>query len=450
MIHAGAGSLRLLVGVALVLAISACTGPRPRRNTPVAPGPALVVAPAPIERIEPLPAQQQRGSLQPSPVWQRLRTRFALDGCAYSDAVLREARRYTRSSQHFSASWQAAMPSLLLVLQEIERHDLPGEFALLPYVESNYRSLPARGKGPAGIWQLMGRTAVDHGLKVGRDYDQRLDLLASTEVALTLLERYDREFSDWRLASMAFNAGEYRLKRALRGATTTLLDAQRLAQLDLSSTTHQHLIRLLALSCIVAEPERFGVALPQASAEDLLVQVTPAAAIDLRLAASLAGVDLESMLRFNMAWAGQSSPHGPANRLLLPAVAADRLQLALTDFPVSLLGAWHVRRIDIAGTPAELAARLDITAEVLAQANRLDVDAPLTSGRLLLLPGADADADVAIAGEPQVHAIKAGDTLSAIARRYQVRLAELLRWNGMTANSILRPGRSLRIRAPAH
>ncbi|MFZ1222273.1 MAG: transglycosylase SLT domain-containing protein, partial [Dokdonella sp.] len=389
MIHAGAGSLRLLVGVALVLAISACTGPRPRRNTPVAPGPALVVAPAPIERIEPLPAQQQRGSLQPSPVWQRLRTRFALDGCAYSDAVLREARRYTRSSQHFSASWQAAMPSLLLVLQEIERHDLPGEFALLPYVESNYRSLPARGKGPAGIWQLMGRTAVDHGLKVGRDYDQRLDLLASTEVALTLLERYDREFSDWRLASMAFNAGEYRLKRALRGATTTLLDAQRLAQLDLSSTTHQHLIRLLALSCIVAEPERFGVALPQASAEDLLVQVTPAAAIDLRLAASLAGVDLESMLRFNMAWAGQSSPHGPANRLLLPAVAADRLQLALTDFPVSLLGAWHVRRIDIAGTPAELAARLDITAEVLAQANRLDVDAPLTSGRLLLLPGAD-------------------------------------------------------------
>ena len=180
------------------------------------------------------------------------------------------------------------------------------------------------------------------------------------------------------------------------------------------------------------------------------MQVTPAAAIDLRLAASLAGVDMEEVLRFNMAWSGQSSPHGPASRVLLPAAAADRLQLALADFPVSLLGTWHARRIDIAGTPAEFAARLGITATVLAQANRLDVDAPLTSGRLLLLPGADADADVAIAGEPQVHAIKAGDTLSAIARRYQVRLAELLRWNGMTANSILRPGRSLRIRAPAH
>ncbi|OJY97632.1 MAG: hypothetical protein BGP25_01185 [Lysobacterales bacterium 63-13] len=448
MIHAGAGSMRFLVGIALVLAISACTGPHPRSKPPVATEPAVVVAPAPIERIEPLPAQEQPGPLQPGSVWQRLRTRFALGGCAYSDAVLREARRYTRSSQHFSATWQAAMPSLLLVLQEIERHDLPGEFALLPYVESNYRSLPARGKGPAGIWQLMGRTAVDHGLKVGRDLDQRLDLLTSTEVALALIERYDREFSDWRLASMAFNAGEYRLKRALGSASTTLLDAQRLAQLNLSSTTHQHLIRLLALSCIVAEPERFGVDLPQAGADDLLVQVTPAAAIDLRLAASLAGVDMEEVLRFNMAWSGQSSPRGPASRLLLPATAADRLQLALTDFPVSLLGAWHARRIDVAGTPAEFAARLGITAKVLAQANRLDVDAPLASGRLLLLPGTDPD--VADAGDPQVHAIKPGDTLSAIARRYQVRLAELLRWNGMTAHSVLRPGRNLRIRAPAH
>lgn len=448
MIHAGVGSLRFLVGAALVLAISACTGPRPRSKPPIATESAQVVARPPIERIEPLPAQEQPGPLQPSSVWQRLRARFAMGGCAYSDAVVREARRYTRSSQHFSASWQAAMPSLLLVLQEIEHHDLPAEFALLPYVESNYRSLPARGKGPAGIWQLMSRTAVDHGLKVGRDYDQRLDLLASTEVALALIERYDREFSDWRLASMAFNAGEYRLKRTLGSASTAVLDAQRLAQLNLSSITHQHLVRLLALSCIVAEPERFGVALPQAGAEDLLVQVTPAAAIDLRLAASLAGVDMEEMLRFNMAWSGQSSPHGPASRLLLPAVAADRLQRALAEFPVSLLGAWHARRIDIAGTPAEFAARLGITAEVLARANRLDVDAPLASGRLLLLPGADPH--IAVAGDPQVHAIKPGDTLSAIARRYQVRLAELLRWNGMTAHSVLRPGRNLRIRAPEH
>ncbi|MFZ1723139.1 MAG: hypothetical protein WAT76_05875, partial [Dokdonella sp.] len=83
MINARAGSMRFLVGVALVLAISACTGPHSRSRSPVATEPSLVVAPAPIERIEPLPAQVQPGPLQPSPVWQRLRTRFALGGCGY-------------------------------------------------------------------------------------------------------------------------------------------------------------------------------------------------------------------------------------------------------------------------------------------------------------------------------------------------------------------------------
>src|SRR5690606_21993652 len=197
-----------------------------------------------------------------------------------------------------------------------------------PYVESTYRSLPARGKGPAGIWQLMGRTAVDRGLSVGRDYDQRLDLLASTDVALGLIERYDREFADWRLASMAFNAGEFRVKRALGPTPATMLDAQRLSELDLSATTHQHLNRLLALSCIVSEPERFSVELPRASADDRLVQVHPAAAIDLRLAASLADVGIDEVLRYNAAWSGQSRPHGPASRLLLPARSADRLNMA--------------------------------------------------------------------------------------------------------------------------
>ena len=447
MMHAGIGSLRFIIGVALALAISACTSQRPRPEPRIAAEPAIVVLPSRIEGIDAPRMQEQPDPVKPDSVWDRLRTRFALRGCAYSDAVVREARRYAHSNQHFSASWKAAMPALLLVVEEIERHDLPGEFALLPYVESRYRSLPARGKSPAGIWQLMSRTAVDHGLKVTRDHDQRLDLMASTEVALGLIERYDREFSDWRLASMAFNAGEYRLKRALRGTSATLLDARRLAQLNLSSTTHQHLIRLLALSCIVSEPERFAVVLPEANADDRLVQVHPVAAIDLRLAASLARVDIDEILRFNAAWSGQSSPRGPASHLLLPAAIADRLHLALTDFPAALLGAWHARRIDVATTPDELAADLGVAANVLARANRLDVGEHIASGRFLLVPGAEPA--LPVAEDRPLHAIQPGDTLSAIAHRYQVRLAELLRWNGLTAHSILRPGRTLRIRAPA-
>ena len=67
------------------------------------------------------------------------------------------------------------------------------------------------------MWQLDPDTAREEGLLVNADYDARLDILASTTAALALIERYQKEFGDWRLADMAFNSGEYRVKNLLRG-----------------------------------------------------------------------------------------------------------------------------------------------------------------------------------------------------------------------------------------
>jgi len=43
------------------------------------------------------------------------------------------------------------------------------------------------------------------------------------------------------------------------------------------------------------------------------------------------------------------------------------------------------------------------------------------------------------------HVVRRGDTLSAIARRYDVALRELFRLNGLDGRSVLRPGQELRI-----
>ncbi len=448
MSHAGLRISRRLVGLALVVTITACTSQRHRPDSTTAESLPEIAALAQRDHIEQQQTPEQPADIAPLSPWDRLRTRFAMDGCTHSEAVEREAHRYTRSPERFNASWQEAMPSLLLVLNDIERRDLPGEFALLPYVESHYRALPAKGKGPAGVWQLTGRTAIDQGLEVNREYDQRLDLLASTDVALGLIERYDREFSDWRLADMAFNAGEYRVKRALDDIATTNLDAQHLTKLKLNATTHQHLIRLLALSCIVAEPGRFGVELPEENANDLLVEVIPPAAIDLRLAASLAGLSMAEVLRSNPAWSGQAHPHGPAQRLLLPARSIERLNLAFKDFPANMLGAWQTQRIEVPTTVVELASALGIAPHVLAAANHLDENKPLNSGQSLLLPVAELTSRPP--NDRDVHPIKPGDTLSAIARHYRIRLEDLLRWNGLSLSSTLRLGSTLHIHAPSY
>ncbi|MEZ5463076.1 LysM peptidoglycan-binding domain-containing protein [Dokdonella sp.] len=338
------------------------------------------------------------------------------------------------------------MPFLLLVVDELERRNLPGEFALLPYVESGYRPLPAKGRGPAGMWQLMGRTASARGLHIGKDYDQRLDAIESTRVALDLIERYDREFGDWRLATMAFNAGEFRVKRQLGNRSIAELDAMELSQLNLSKTTLQHLSRLLAMACIVQQPEEFDADLPAPEEDDFLVQLTPEAPIDMRVAANLLGMSFDALRRFNAAHTASPGQIGPVSSLLVPATRMTEFERNVVLLPKSLLADWHSHRMAPGETLDSLAGSFGLSVQALASANGLAPDSLAASGTRLLVPGQGREVD----GNPATYVVRQGDTLSAIARRHGVKLAQLLRWNNLDKNSILQLDMPLRVRAPQY
>ncbi len=430
---------------ALALALAACATTRPGGAPPsvteaTRPAPTAPRTPAkPVAQTAPEPAVER------SP-WERLRTRRAMPGCDYSDEVERQARLYTRNPARFAATWEPAMPFLLLVLDEVERRDLPGELALLPYVESHYQPTAGESRRPYGMWQLMPDTARGRGLVIANDYDARLDAIESTRAALELLERYDREFGDWRLGMMAFNAGEYRVKRELRKHKDAAVDAEHLRRLGVSAVTHDHLAKLLALGCIVADPARFDVELPEPSESDRLAVVdTPH--VDLRIAARLAGIPLETMRRFN---AGQRrtrmSDAGPA-RLVMPATQVRVFEEKIASLPVPARRDWRSQRVEAPTTLAALAGSTTVAAAVLAAANGLEPEASVDAGAHVLLPGQEAVVAEATPAT-RIHVIAKGDTLSGVARRYALRVADLLQWNGLRANSVLRIGMRLRLNAP--
>jgi membrane-bound lytic murein transglycosylase D len=410
----------------LTLALSACSLPVTQTRPPAAPAAEPQGQPS-TSVVEPAsPSADATMPMAPASPWQRLREGFVMPGCDYEPAILREARRFTRSADRFASNWREAMPFLLLVLDDIERRHLPTEFALLPYVESQYRPLAASGQGPAGIWQLMPRTASARGLVVNRSLDERLDVLASTRVALDLLERYDREFGDWRLATMAYNAGEYRIKAQFPGPPGPALTAGALAKLKLSPITHQHLARLLALACIIREPDRFQVSLPAVGDEDALEVLALPTPVDLRLAAALSGLSPGRLRALNAAVDPNSTNSVLKNRMLLPGTRVARFEAGIRQIPQQHRAYWSTMRVERAMRLGELAARLDVGSAVLAAANRLPENADLAPGQVVLVPADKPDTEV---GEATgFHVVRSGDTLSAIASRYGVRLAQLLRW----------------------
>ena len=101
--------------------------------------------------------------------------------------------------------------------KKVNSHGLPEELLAIAMVESGYANAPVRKKGAptAGIWQFIPNTARAFGLRVDQKTDERLDAELATDAALRYLSALYIRFKDWRLAIMAYNAGEGRVQKGI-------------------------------------------------------------------------------------------------------------------------------------------------------------------------------------------------------------------------------------------
>ena len=437
-----------LLALALTSVLAACASapPRTERTTP-SPTPIAQTKPARRPTTVQTTAAPVLDAIPAVSPWPRLRAMFAMQGCDYAPAVRRQAINYTKRPRLFEASWKRAMPFLLLVTNEVERRGLPGEFAMLPYVESTYQPVASRGDRAAGMWQLVPDTARENGLIVNPRYDGRLDAISSTTTALDLIERYEREFSDWRLADLAYSSGEGKVRQLLRGRDAHSLSASELSHVAFDPLTHQHLHRLLALACIIDDPARFGVTLPEPQPDDVFASVPLQTGMDLRLAARLAGLDVGDVQRWNAAYRHSHMDPGVVHTLWLPDASIAPFESAAATVPVQQWGDWREQRVASTSTVRTWALQLSVSAELLAAANGINEDATVTRGSTLLVPGRDSASardDESTNLQSRTVTIRSGDTLSAIAQRYGISLSQLQRLNPR-ASRLLHPGQRLRL-----
>jgi membrane-bound lytic murein transglycosylase D len=448
------GCCTALGGACLLLA--ACAGNAPR--TEPAPPPVTTVEPAaaPAKPEPQMPIATAPGAESP---WPRLRASFELPACDYNASVQHWTRMYAQSPREFSASLADAMPYLLLVIDQLAKHRLPGEFAFLPYLESNYTPIASTGDRAAGIWQLMPDTALEAGLHITPDYDGRLDIHASTLIAIDLLRQYHDEFGDWRMADMAFNAGLYKVRARLGNRPHDGWSARELGRLAVNPGTHDHLAKLLALSCIVSDPQRFHVLLPDPRSDDAVALLDLPAPVDLRLAARLAGIEMAHLRQLNPGYIRGHMPATGPFHLLIPAARRVTVEQTLGKLPQYVWRNWHEVVLKQTETLDLFAMLGDIDATALATINGYQADAPLSPGTHLLLPGQAKDTDIALAEPapaaddvlaepPDSLVVHAGDTLWDIAHRYGLHVDDLLRWNGLTRNATLHLGQHLLLNEP--
>lgn len=385
-------------------------------------------------------------------VWQRLRDSFELPGCDYAPDAIRWARRYAASPTRFASVLDQMLPALDYTQRRMEEADLPGEFALLPIVESHFRPHPGKIGQPAGIWQMVGPTARSAGVRIDPWFDGRLNLIESTEGAIALLDRYGDHFnSDWRLVAFAYNAGEYRIKRALERHQPGE-DFASLKPLGIAKTSYEYLTKLLALSCLIREPERFDLQLPDLAPERTLAEIELDGVVSASLARALSGLSRTDFERVNAGMLRGRTPPDERPSLLVAAVSADQLETTLSQIPPARRLEWQQRRLRESESLEDIAERNGLLLETLLALNQRDSTDDIAPGTTVWLPGRVTSATSTrpqgqIQAADGIHVVQRGDSLWTIARRYGLTVAELLRYNRLD-NERLMPGQQLRLTSP--
>ncbi len=134
----------------------------------------------------------------------------------------------------------------------LKENGIPEDFKYLALIESGLQNIVSPA-GAAGPWQIMKGTALDHGLEVTSEIDERYHMVKATAVACEYLNEAHNRFNNWTLAAASYNMG--------MTGTAKRLSEQRVNSyydLRLNSETGRYVYRLAALKHIHEHLEDYG------------------------------------------------------------------------------------------------------------------------------------------------------------------------------------------------
>ena len=436
--------------------------PAPPPPPPAAPPPAPTIVSAarlpPLDRdkvavearapIRAIDATAPRGDL-----WQRVRDGFAMP--ELDNALVRkQTAYYAKHAVYLQRMFDRSRLYLYHIVSEIERRGLPTELALLPMVESAFNPMAYSRAHAAGLWQFIPATGKRFELEQSWWYDERRDIVDSTSAALDYLSQLHEMYDDWHLALAAYNWGENAVARALARNRKAHLPAS-YSRLRMPRETRTYVPKLQALKNIIRDPARFGIDLDPIPDEPYFVRLSDTPDMDLALAAKLADMPIEEFMALNPGFSRPLIRASESLRLVLPAEKVETFYDNLAAYDGASLVSWRIYRPRQGEKFGMIAKKFGVSIAELKKVNGV----PARSWRvpsMLVVPlreEARAAAKMPVMYAPPipvrgtlgvVHRVKRGDTLSGIARRYKVSVADLKRWNKV--GPVLHIGQKIYIR----
>ncbi len=356
--------------------------------------------------------------------------------------IQRDVDALTASPRHYQIKAERAKTYFPIIEKVFREERLPDDFKYLVLQESALISDAVSTSNAVGFWQFKDFTAIEMGLRIDRDIDERLNITASSRAAARYLKKNNEFFDNWIFALQAYQMGAGGVMRSVKD---TQAGASRM---EITGKTYWYVKKFLAHK-IAFQGGVSGTPINQVVVYENRGHNT------LKRLAKEAMVDEGALMELNK-WARRGAiPDDRMYAVLLPVEATRSLVLAdagtesrVEPAPASAVAVAtkSVRgRINgvstIQALPGDdvrrLTARADVDLPKFLKWNDLDRDDAIVPGRMYYL------SKKRLKGSEAFHKVSEGESLWEISQRYGLRLKRLKRYNRIETSIDPAPGTML-------
>lgn len=380
-----------------------------------------------------------------------------------NDKVLSYVELFQGGLRSFLEEGLARGSQYLPRIREVfKREGVPLDLAYVPLIESAFKSAALSRARAKGMWQFQLPTAKDYGLKYNWFVDERSDFEKSTEAAAKHFKMLATMFNgDWTMALASYNVGQGFVLQAIKKAKTTDYWELSSSTKFLPRDTREYVPMIWAAIIIAKNPQQFGFEF-ETRAPLAYDTVTVPDAISLATVAEWIDSTVDVLKDLNPELRRNTTPTGEHD-LRVPTGTKVALETKLAAADPATFTTFIRHTVKSGETIATVANKYKIKRADLADANGLSATAKLRPGQSLLVPGASAAAVTAarpappaqapassaaskpaapakpIAADPAkavTYRVKAGDTLTGIARQFSVSIEDIKRWNKLSGTAL--------------
>lgn len=356
--------------------------------------------------------------------------------------IQKDVNALTQSPRHHNIKVERAKTYFPIIEKVFQEERVPDDFKYLVLQESALIADAVSVSNAVGFWQFKDFTAVEMGLRVDKEIDERLNIVSSSRAAARYIKKNNFYFNNWIFALQAYQMGAGGAMRSLPK------DMSGARHMEITSATYWYVKKFLAHKIAFEEDvkgEGNVKAIPYENrSKKLLTDI-----------AREVSVNEDELKSYNKWTKSGRIPDDRVYTVIIPVVGeAPDIKLPATTVASVEVPPAHetpkptaAEKTKINGlkaikahageTPVALASRAGVKLSDFLAWNDITRSTSLQADQYYLL------GKKRTRGAQAFHNVSPGETLWDVSQEYGVKMKNLKRYNRMSSGDELRPGTTL-------